>query len=192
MTMRGALVAVVGPSGAGKDTLLAAARAVLRDDPCFVAIRRVITRGPDPEGEDHRPLSAEAFARERAAGDFALWWEAHGLLYGIPRAPLERALAEGRVALANLSRHILSEADARYPLRVIEVTAPAEALAARLLARGREDAAAVALRLARQVPLPAGLDVARVTNDGSVEDGVARLVEQLRRIAAGAAAGRAA
>ena len=189
---RGALVAVVGPSGAGKDTLLTRARAVLRDDPRFVPMRRAITRGPDPEGEDHRPLSPDAFARERDAGGFALWWEAHGLLYGIPRAPLDQALAEGRVVLANLSRRVLPDAAARYPLRVIEVTAPAEALAARLLARGREDAAAVAQRLARQVPLPAGLDLVTVMNDGSVEDGVARLLEALRRIAAEAAVGRAA
>ncbi|UFN48794.1 phosphonate metabolism protein/1,5-bisphosphokinase (PRPP-forming) PhnN [Roseomonas sp. OT10] len=192
MTLRGALVAVVGPSGAGKDTLLTAARAALRDDPRFVAIRRAITRGPDPAGEDHRPVSVEDFAREREAGGFALWWEAHGLLYGIPRAPLEGALTEGRVVLANLSRHILPEADARYPLRVIEVTAPTEALAARLLARGREDAASVARRLARQVPLPPGLDLVTVLNDGRVEDGVARLVQELHRIAAEAAVGRAA
>ena len=172
------LVAVVGPSGAGKDTLMAGARAALADDPRFRFVQRAITRPAEAGGEDHRALDRAAFAAERAAGGFALWWEAHGLLYGIP-ADLDL----GQVNIANLSRGVLAEAAERFPLTVLEITAPPEVLAARLAARGREDAADVAARLARQVGLPEGLRVVRVLNDGPVAQGVARVVAALRAVA---------
>jgi ribose 1,5-bisphosphokinase len=178
------LVAVVGPSGAGKDTLLAGARARLAGDARFRFVRRGITRPADPGGEDHDPLTQTAFARLRDAGGFALWWEAHGLLYGIPR-DIEADLAAGRVVVANLSRAALPDA-ARYPLRVLEITAPAPLRAARLASRGREDAADIAARLAREAALPPGLDVATVMNDADVGTGVARVLEVLSRAAAGA------
>ncbi|MGO7947103.1 phosphonate metabolism protein/1,5-bisphosphokinase (PRPP-forming) PhnN, partial [Rhizobium ruizarguesonis] len=56
------MVVVVGPSGAGKDTLmnLAARRFKGRDDVHFV--RRVITRQRDAGGEDHLSVSLQGFA----------------------------------------------------------------------------------------------------------------------------------
>jgi len=169
------LIGVVGPSGAGKDTLMAGARAALAGDARFRFLRRAITRAAGAGGEDHRPLDRAGFEAERAAGGFALWWEAHGLLYGIP-AGIDRRL----VSIANLSRTVLAEADRRFPLLVLEITAPPAVLAARLAARGREDAADVAGRLARRAPLPDGLRVVRVLNDGPVEQGVAQVLAVLR------------
>ena len=178
--MTGVLVAVVGPSGAGKDTLMEAARAALGRDDRVAFLRRAVTRPAGAGGEDHLALSRNAFLRARDAGAFALWWEAHGLLYGLPRAALEGALASGRLVIANLSRRVLGEAAARHPLRVLEITASPPVLAARLAARGREGAADVARRLARQAPLPPGLPLETVVNDGSVEEGAARVVRVLR------------
>ena len=172
------LVAVVGPSGAGKDTLMEAARLRLEGRPGFRFARRVITRPADAGGEEHEALDRAAFLARRDSGGFALWWQAHGLLYGIPR-DIEADLAAGRTVIANLSRTVLAEADAAYRLLVLEITAPPEVLAARLAVRGREDAAMVAARLARQAPLPAGLRVARVMNDGTVEAGIAQVLAAL-------------
>jgi ribose 1,5-bisphosphokinase PhnN len=59
-------------------------------------------------------------------------------------------------------------------------------LAARLAARGRESAADIAARLARDPGLPEGLDIEQVANDGTPEQGVARMVAALSRAAAGA------
>jgi len=177
----GVLVAVVGPSGAGKDTLMEAARATLAGEDRITFLRRAITRPAEAGGEDHLPLSREAFLAERDAGRFALWWEAHGLLYGLPRATFEEALVPGRVAVANLSRRVLGEAAERHPLRVLEITASPAVLAARLAARGRESSSDVERRLSRQAPLPAGLSVETVVNDGSVEAGVQRVLRVLRR-----------
>jgi len=175
----GRLVAVVGPSGAGKDTLLAGARAALAGDARIRFVRRAITRPAGAGGEDHLPMTPEEFAAARDAGGFALHWQAHGLAYGIPR-DIEADLAAGRVVVANLSRGVLVEAAARHSLRVLEITAPAEVLALRLAARRREDAAMVAARLAREAAVPAGLDRVRVVNDGPVEQGVAAVVAALR------------
>ncbi len=169
------LIAVVGPSGAGKDTLMTGARAALQDDARFRFVQRTITRPAEAGGEDHRALTPEAFLAEREAGGFALAWEAHGFFYGIPR-DIEADMAAGRVMIANLSRGVLAEAALRYRLRVLVVTAPLAILAERLAARGRETAADIAARLAREAALPAGLDIATVQNDAGLAEGVARVL----------------
>jgi len=178
----GVLVGVVGPSGAGKDTLMAAARSAFANDPRIRFVRRAITRPVEAGGEDHLALDPADFAARRESGGFALWWAAHGLLYGIPR-DIEDDLRIGRVVVANLSRTVLAEASRRFRLLVLEITAPPALLAARLAARGREDAAAIAVRLAREAPLPPGLSVIRTVNDGSVDQGVAQVVSALRAAA---------
>ncbi len=175
-------VAVVGPSGAGKDTLLDGARVALAGDARFRFARRWITRPAEAGGEAHAALTRAEFAARRDADGFALWWEAHGLLYAIPR-DVEADLTAGRVVVANLSRHALPEAAARYPLRVLHVTAPVALRAARLAGRGREEAAEVAARLAREAALPTGLDVETVVNDADVPTGVARVLTALSRAA---------
>ena len=179
------LIAVVGPSGAGKDTLMAGARAALAQDARFRFVRRAITRPAEAGGEDHEALSEADFAARRATGGFALSWAAHGLHYGIPRN-IEEDIAARRVVIANLSRAVLPEASARYRLRVLNITAPMEVLAARLAARGRESSADIAARLAREVGLPDGLDVESVMNDADVAEGVARVLVALNRAASDA------
>jgi ribose 1,5-bisphosphokinase len=175
------LVLVVGPSGAGKDTLLDAARAALANDPRFRFVRRVITRPADAGGEAHEAITEEEFARR----PFALQWQAHGLLYGVP-ADIIADLARGIVVVANVSRTVIARAAQCYATQVIEITAPPEALAARLAMRGREDVADVAARLARTVALPATVPVETVMNDATVEAGVARFLAALNRAAAAA------
>ncbi len=177
-------VAVAGPSGAGKDTLLEAVAEELAGDCRFHFARRSITRPATPGGEAHEPLTQTAFTEAFAAGGFILQWQAHGLEYGIRHSE-----APGdRVIILSLSRSVLREAAALRPLRVIEVTAPPALLAQRLARRGREDAAQIAARLAREMPLPEGLDVTRVMNDGSVRQGAQRLRAALEAAATACAA----
>ncbi len=172
------LVLVVGPSGAGKDTLLNIARTAFAGDARFRFVRRVITRPAAAGGEDHEPASVAEFA----ARDFALSWEAHGLRYGIP-ADVADDIARGMVVVANVSRSVIAEAAAKFPVRVIEVTAPREVLVARLAARARETAADVANRLARRIPLPCGIEVTTVVNDSLPEVGAEQLLVHLARAA---------
>jgi ribose 1,5-bisphosphokinase len=173
------LVLVVGPSGSGKDTLLEAARHALADDPRYRFVRRVITRPTDAGGEAHEAVTQAEFAGR----EFALQWQAHGLSYGIPAEVVEH----DAVVVANVSRTIIVEAARRFPTRVIEVTAPADVLAARLTARARENASDIAARLSRSVALPDYVRVETVTNDASPEDGIARFLVALNRAASAAA-----
>ncbi|MEX5729451.1 ribose 1,5-bisphosphokinase [Rhodovulum iodosum] len=176
--MAGRLFAVVGPSGAGKDTLMAE---VAARRPGLYLVRRAITRPEEAGGEPFEGISEDAFGRRLAAGAFALSWRAHGLAYGIPAA-IDAVLAEGRDVLFNGSRAVLGEAAARYPgLVVLHVTARPETLARRLAGRGRESAEEIARRLARaDYALPAGLTVRRIDNDGALDDAVAAMLAALQ------------
>ncbi|HEY0418604.1 MAG TPA: phosphonate metabolism protein/1,5-bisphosphokinase (PRPP-forming) PhnN [Acetobacteraceae bacterium] len=173
------LILVVGPSGAGKDTLMDATRAALGDDPRFRFARREITRPPGP-GENHVPVTEAEFAARQNSGAYALSWRAHGLGYGIP-ADIAGDLAAERVVVANVSRGVIAEAAARFPVRVLEITAPAEVLAARLAGRGRESPAEVATRLARRMTVPEGVELVRVVNDRTPGEAVKLVVAALRK-----------
>jgi phosphonate metabolism protein PhnN/1,5-bisphosphokinase (PRPP-forming) len=178
------LVAVVGPSGSGKDTLINAARTTLGEQGRFRFIRRIVTRAP-LEGEEHEAVDERTFLQRRDAGAFALWWRVHGLYYGIP-ADITFPIQEGKIVVASLSRTVLTDAATRFPLHIIEITAPPDVLARRLAARGREDAVSVASRLARSVKLPEGLPRDTIMNDGTIEQGARRLVAILNRLGAAA------
>jgi len=176
------LILIVGPSGAGKDTLMNGARAALADNPRFRFVRRVITRPGDMGEEAHESVTEQAFELRREAGDFALTWRAHGLHYGVP-ADITMDLARGRVVVVNVSRAVVAEAAARFPVGVVAVAAPATVLARRLAARGREDAVDVARRLSRAIELPLPVERERVMNDGTIEAGVRRMVAAINRVA---------
>jgi len=180
------LFLVVGPSGAGKDTLLDVARRELAGDARFRFVRREITRPRAAGGEDHHALDVASFCGRRDAGAYALHWEAHGLRYGIP-ANIAADLQAGRVVVANVSRSVIEPAAQRFQVRVLEITAPPEVLAQRLGARGREGVAEIAARLARSVALPPSVCVVTVVNDGTPEQGAARVLAELRRATTGAA-----
>jgi thymidine phosphorylase len=170
---------VVGPSGAGKDALIEGARH-LADRFCFA--RRVITRPAGSPGENHEALDEAGFAELERTGAFLITWAAHGLRYGLRRDLLD-VLANGRHVIANGSRGMIATLAARVPhLVVIEVSAPPEVLAARILARGRETPEQVRLRVQRQVE-PHGADVptVQVANDGTLQQGIERFVAALER-----------
>jgi phosphonate metabolism protein PhnN/1,5-bisphosphokinase (PRPP-forming) len=182
------LLLVVGPSGAGKDTLIDAARRQLAGDARVRFVRRDITRPREAGGEDHDAVDAETFSHRCDSGAYALHWRAHGLGYGIP-ADIAADLKAGRVVVASVSRSVVEQAARQFPVRVLEITAPPELLARRLAARGREAAADIASRLARSVALPKYADTVTIVNDGTREEGAARVLAELRRAMAAAAPG---
>lgn len=175
--MTGRLICVVGPSGAGKDTLIDAAR---MQRPDLVIVRRVITRPSALGGEDFEGISQAEFDQRKAAGAFALDWRAHGLSYGVPTETV--ALRNtGRDLLLNGSRAALERARDVFPdLEVIRITAPSSVLMDRLLARGRETRAEIEARIQRQsYDVPAGLRVTDVRNDGPLDEAIGRFLTVL-------------
>jgi ribose 1,5-bisphosphokinase len=177
----GALVVVVGPSGAGKDTLIALARTLCADDPRIVFPRRIVTRRASA-AEDHDSATLLAFDAAVGQGAYAFWWEAHGLKYALSAA-IDTALQAGSTVVCNVSRAVVGRLRARYArVTVVMVTAPKDVLLARLAARGRESGDGVAERLDRAVPAVNDLapDVT-IENIGDPHDGAARLAQVLRR-----------
>lgn len=173
------IFAIVGPSGAGKDTLI---RGALAARPDLRLVRRVITRPTESGGEDFDGVTPEEFARRQSHGHFALTWEAHGLSYGIPK---DQITGPGDV-IFNGSRAALPEAAQVFPgLRAILVTAPDILLAVRLAARGRETAQDIRSRLSRaSFEMPGGIAFRTVINDASPEIGIARLLAALQPVRA--------
>lgn len=153
---QGTLIVVVGPSGAGKDSLINYARARLSSDPAFLFVRRTVTRTADATSEDHDSLTPDEFAAAAADGCFAVVWEAHGLRYGIP-ASARAHIAAGGIAVANGSRAALPGIlDVFGSVKVVHVTARPDVLASRLAMRGREDADTIQARLERTLSETAG------------------------------------
>lgn len=161
----GMLVVVVGPSGAGKDSLIAYARERLSEDPSVLFVRRAVTRAPDRSAEDHDGLSDTEFAATEHAGGFAVTWQAHGLRYGLPAAA-RRHVEAGGIAIANGSRAALPNIRERFGrVTVVHVTASADVLARRLAARGREDGTEIERRLSRAPAVfSLGEDVVEIDN----------------------------
>lgn len=171
------LVYVVGPSGAGKDTVLAGWRDRLGDAAPVHFVRRLITRPEASTGERHESIDATAFAALHRAGALALHWQANGLQYGVRHASL-LPLARGEWVVVNGSRgHLRALRDQAPRARVVLVTASPAVLAARLRQRGREADGAVAARLARNDRLAVedpAVDLV-IVNEGSPTDAVAAL-----------------
>ncbi|MDR6713254.1 ribose 1,5-bisphosphokinase [Pseudomonas hunanensis] len=151
------LIFLVGPSGSGKDSLLDAVRAKLASQGIEIA-RRVITRSPEAKGELAQGVTPERFEAMREAGEFAMYWRANGLAYGIP-VQIDDWLQAGRHVLVNGSRGYLAEARRRYPgLLAVQLEVAPQVLRQRLLARGRETAEEVEQRLQRGARLQAQVD----------------------------------
>lgn len=174
--MQGRLIYLIGPSGAGKDSLLDAARSALAERHVRVA-RRVITRSAEATGEAAQSVSPQEFERLAAQQAFALSWRANGLAYGIP-AEIDDWLAAGEHVLVNGSRGYLPQARQRYPdLLAVLLTVEQDILRRRLEARGRETDEQIESRLARNALFAGELDdYIRLDNSTPLSESVERLL----------------
>jgi ribose 1,5-bisphosphokinase len=146
----GRLILVVGPSGAGKDTLLNLAKASCADDPNIVFARRVVTREASAF-ENNEQISAEDFRQAQEEGAYAMHWEAHGHCYGLPCA-IDDHIRAGRTVIANVSRTVIGAMRNAYQqVAVVSITAPPQVLAERLAMRSRSSDGQLEHRLGRKI-----------------------------------------
>ncbi|MBA4742288.1 MAG: phosphonate metabolism protein/1,5-bisphosphokinase (PRPP-forming) PhnN [Azoarcus sp.] len=167
----GRLFYLIGPSGAGKDSLICYARRRIGGAPVRFA-RRYITREADAGDEQHVAVSRSDFARMLDSGLFAMHWRANGLEYGIG-IEIDAWLVAGLNVVVNGSRAYLDVAAQRYPtLCPVLVEVADEVLAERLIARGRETPADIRARIARNraLPRPEHPALELIHNDGELAD----------------------
>ena len=175
----GRLLLVVGPSGAGKDTLLRLAQTACADDHDVVFPRRVVTRASSAD-EDNIALSPDEFARARDHGDFAVHWDAHGHSYALP-LEINDDIRAGRAVVANVSRTVIAALRQTYTnVVVVAITAPPEVLAQRLAARARHTDGNIADRLARSVDDGSASADVTILNAGSADYHGRQLVRVIR------------
>lgn len=178
----GRLIAVVGPSGVGKDSVMDGLRAACQG---LRIVRRTITRAPGLGGEDYEAVSDAQFADMVQNQAFCVHWPAHDLHYGIP-ADVLTDTQNGLSCIANFSRSALLQANQVFDdLVVLNLTADPDTLALRLAGRGRESAEDIAKRLKQAgKPLPDGLNIVTIANDGALETTVQQAIAALGLTAA--------
>jgi ribose 1,5-bisphosphokinase len=175
----GRLVLVVGPSGAGKDTLIGLARTACAGDHNIIFPRRIVTREASAS-EDNEQIGPDAFRQARARGDFAVHWEAHGHGYGLPRS-IDNDVRAGRTIVVNVSRGVVEAMRRAYAdVTLVSITAPPEILAERLATRSRSSDGALSDRLGRVVDAAAAKPDVVISNVGNADDHARELIRVIR------------
>ncbi len=143
--MPGKLIWLVGPSGSGKDSLLAALRQ--REHPQLLVAHRYITRPFNAGSENHIALSEHEFFTRAEQHLFALSWHANNTYYGIG-VEIDLWLHAGFDVVANGSRAHLALARERYGEVLVPICLAVSppVLRQRLEQRGRENALEIAQR----------------------------------------------
>ncbi len=159
---------MVGPSGAGKDTLLGLAKAACAEDSGIVYPRRVITREAS-SSEDNEEVSAGTFEAALARNEYAMHWDAHGHRYALSRA-IDDDIRAGRTVVANVSRTVISAMRRAYAnVTVVSITAPTNVLAERLAMRGRASDGKIEHRLHRTVDEATAAPDVTINNTSSAD-----------------------
>ncbi|WP_029144249.1 guanylate kinase [Microbacterium luticocti] len=147
---RSRLLVLAGPTAVGKGTV--AAR-IQQDHPQILLSVSATTRPPRPgevEGVHYYFVDDAAFDRMIAAGELLEHATVHNRFrYGTPRAPIERALADGRTVLLEIDLQGARQVRAAEPSATLVFLLPPswDELVGRLIGRGTEDAQERARRL---------------------------------------------
>lgn len=149
MSYPGKLFFLVGPSGAGKDSLLEALKRTRYSTTQPLVAQRYITRPLQANDHQHVELSADEFECRKQSGFFLFDWSSHGYRYGIGYE-IEGWLKQGHNVIVNGSRAYLPQACDIYPgLFPIWIRVTDTVMRERLQARGRESGEQIDARIRR-------------------------------------------
>ncbi|QDF28896.1 AAA family ATPase [Halarcobacter anaerophilus] len=169
------IVLIIGPSGAGKDTLIKEAKKEFKEKINFV--KRYITRESDVN-ESNYYIDEYAFEILRHNSYFASSWNAHGNFYGIPK----RFIKNG-INLISISRGRIKDFENLYDkVYTINITLPKEILKQRLLKRGRENKEDIEKRVQREYEKIEAKNLIEFDNLASIEDSKKNFISLLKRI----------
>lgn len=145
----GNLVVISGPSGTGKSSIC---NALLERLPGAVWSVSLTTRPPRPgdvDGKTYRFVAGAEFDRRIAAGEFLEWAEYCGHRYGTPRAPVDAAVASGRIIVLEIDVQGGMQVARAMPdsIRIFILPPDPATLRARLEGRRTEDAEQLRRRL---------------------------------------------
>ena len=149
---RGMLFILSSPSGAGKTTL---SRQLMAADDNIAMSVSATTRAPRPnevDGVDYHFVSRERFDAMVAQGEMLEHATVFDNSYGSPRAPVEKALAEGRDVLFDVDWQGAQQIKIAMKSDVVSVfilPPSLEALETRLKSRAQDDDATVARRMSK-------------------------------------------
>ena len=166
----GLAVVLSGPSGAGKTTVCRRLIAQYGYERSISATTRP-PRAGERDGVDYHFMTRERFLEGVRRGEFLEHSEHFDNLYGTPKAPVERALQQGRTIILEIDINGAQQVMERLPEQgrfCIFLTAPdAREQERRLRSRHTEGEAAVRTRLQRaEMEIARGLRYdARVAND---------------------------
>lgn len=139
MTERGKMLVISGPSGCGKSTIC---RRLLKDPRVVFSVSATTRkmREGEVDGRDYHFISKERFLEHVKRGDFIEHAEVFGNMYGTLKAPIDEALAAGKVYLLEIDVQGALQLKALDVPAVYVFVAPPdfEELRRRLVARGTE------------------------------------------------------
>lgn len=145
----GALFVVSGPSGSGKTTLLREAFRVIPGLEFSVSATTRGARVGEVDGRDYHFVTHPRFQELVQTGALLETAEVYGNFYGTPRAPVEKAIAEGRSIVLDIDVQGARQVRRAYPGAITVFILPPNlaAIEARLRTRGLDDDAMVRRRI---------------------------------------------
>ena len=174
------LIVVSGPSGVGKDAMLALVREQRPEAFWAITATTRAVRPGEEHGVHHLFHTREEFLELLERGELLEHAEVYGNLYGVPKAPVREALAEGRDAIVRTDVQGAASIRALAPDALLIFVAPPslEELERRLRSRDTESAEETALRveMSRQEMRDAAWFDAVVVNETDALDSAAQEV----------------
>ncbi|MBN1620933.1 guanylate kinase [candidate division WOR-3 bacterium] len=134
------IIAISGPSGAGKTTICRELRNSIKGVDYIVSYTSRPKRADEKEGSDYFFITEEDFLSRVERKEFLEWAEVHGFFYGTPLDQIDKSQKNDNISLLDLDVQGVSNLLKIYPWAVTVFILPPspESLAKRLIRRGTE------------------------------------------------------